>query len=985
MHFFNDLTPERGRGWIRKLECVVRLPFFLLILLALIFNASFALSGEEGSATGVNAAFTFEAETQAAITSSGQVNQRFNAASVDLDSVKGDVYKATHKALPTLYENSSGLQSMRGKSLASIVATNTESDSDNDGIPDSDDIDSALAQITDNGLKNCVEDLGVERISDVASLTCRNREIASLQGITELTALIDLDLSENATIGSFEMLAELPVLRSLTLEAIPLAGVTSLTALSLEYLDVSQASLTSLDDFLPDPDVLRELRLYANSIVDLGALEPYAQLRYLDVQGNAYTIDTFPSSLVLLEELNVIDTGVTSISELPTYLAGNLKRLYIRSGQVSQPVDLSGLDSFDDLNYLNVTYSYVDWESAEGFDATGLELHATGSYFSSLTQLGSAFENTLKLVVDWSYFTDLSGVESLKKLELFAARNANISDINAINTPIEKLYLDDNKITDISSLADVYKEVYTGEISLSGNPIRRVGDVFSDWYVPRVSMVDTDVSCEEIEYVETYLKPQIDVVWPEGCASDPDRDYFYGDEDAFPNDPAASVDTDGDGYPDQWNAEATQEQIDASELVIDAFPTYQYEWLDTDGDGIGNNADSDDDNDGVDDMFDTRPLDETVANLTVLEALNEITDPALRACISNIYTLDTITTDVTGLGCPLNPNIPETPITDITGLSNFRYLTYVWLTEQQITDLDELSKLPVLSRLELRGVPMQNIEFVASLNLYEGLDIEGYEGDKTPLGNRSFGFLTLTVGDSNQDNVALGEVSVGQLAINGVNLNRLDFLGTASISELTLWNASNVDPSGIPHNETLEALVWKSAELSKVEGIANLQALTRLELQNNSLTNLGEITPLQRLSTLDVSNNEIQSLENIPVISPGGKLIVSGNPIWCSQLDIYKSSNPEVELQFEGECSEDPDTDLDGVPDYEDAFPNDPSETTDTDGDGIGNNADTDDDGDGYSDEVELSLGSDPLDPSSVPEEEQSGLPLWLMYLISKP
>ena len=37
------------------------------------------------------------------------------------------------------------------------------------------------------------------------------------------------------------------------------------------------------------------------------------------------------------------------------------------------------------------------------------------------------------------------------------------------------------------------------------------------------------------------------------------------------------------------------------------------------------------------------------------------------------------------------------------------------------------------------------------------------------------------------------------------------------------------------------------------------------------------------------------------------------------------------------------DADGDGVPDEEDAFPNDPNESVDTDGDGIGNNADTDD------------------------------------------
>jgi hypothetical protein len=57
------------------------------------------------------------------------------------------------------------------------------------------------------------------------------------------------------------------------------------------------------------------------------------------------------------------------------------------------------------------------------------------------------------------------------------------------------------------------------------------------------------------------------------------------------------------------------------------------------------------------------------------------------------------------------------------------------------------------------------------------------------------------------------------------------------------------------------------------------------------------------------------------------------------------------------------DSDGDGVPDEEDAFPNDPTESVDTDGDGIGNNADTDDDGDGMPDEYEMNNGFDPLNP----------------------
>ena len=63
------------------------------------------------------------------------------------------------------------------------------------------------------------------------------------------------------------------------------------------------------------------------------------------------------------------------------------------------------------------------------------------------------------------------------------------------------------------------------------------------------------------------------------------------------------------------------------------------------------------------------------------------------------------------------------------------------------------------------------------------------------------------------------------------------------------------------------------------------------------------------------------------------------------------------------------DTDGDGVPDNQDAFPNDPTEWEDTDGDGIGNNADPDDDNDGMPDYWEILHGFDPLDPSDANED----------------
>ena len=81
----------------------------------------------------------------------------------------------------------------------------------------------------------------------------------------------------------------------------------------------------------------------------------------------------------------------------------------------------------------------------------------------------------------------------------------------------------------------------------------------------------------------------------------------------FINDPAASVDTDGDGKPDDWNeGKSAADSTSDPALVLD----------------------DDDDNDGVNDEDDVYPLDATLWSMKIEDALAGIADDNLRACVA---------------------------------------------------------------------------------------------------------------------------------------------------------------------------------------------------------------------------------------------------------------------------------------------------------------------------------------------------------------
>ena len=109
---------------------------------------------------------------------------------------------------------------------------------------------------------------------------------------------------------------------------------------------------------------------------------------------------------------------------------------------------------------------------------------------------------------------------------------------------------------------------------------------------------------------------------PDNQDTDDDGDGILDNEDAFPLDETESLDTDGDGVGNNADDDDDGDGVNDIQLVVDlalvgsdqvtltfdAFPLDPLEQYDSDNDGVGDNADNDDDNDGIEDAFDAFPL-----------------------------------------------------------------------------------------------------------------------------------------------------------------------------------------------------------------------------------------------------------------------------------------------------------------------------------------------------------------------------------------
>jgi Ca2+-binding RTX toxin-like protein len=422
---------------------------------------------------------------------------------------------------------------------------------------------------------------------------------------------------------------------------------------------------------------------------------------------------------------------------------------------------------------------------------------------------------------------------------------------------------------------------------------------------------------------------------------------------------AEPADSDDDGVPDH----------------LDAFPLDSTETADIDGDGIGDNSDTDADNDGLPNDFETanglNPVDASDAQsdsdmdgLTALEEYNLGTSPTNddtdrdtlpdgwevengRDPLIADYRVELGYADYLH-GCLLHDSGVEcwgnndNGQTEVPTLSNPTGLSLGFLTSCAIDDSGVVCWGSNAAGDYYNTIPSLNNPSTLSVGLYHSCAIDdtgvvcwGYNNYgqtevptlSNPTGISTSDYHSCAIDDS-------GVVCWGKYSHSVSLVNPRQISGDCALDDsgVVCWGSNQYGQTDVP------PLINPSYISANSDHVCALDD-TGVVCWGYNQFNQTNVPPLNNPYDVSVGHNNICALDDSGVVCWG-------------EID-FDDAIPEF--------IKDPDNDGFLSHNNVDAFPLDPNEWLDTDLDGVGNNADIDDDNDGFADTYEIANNLDPL------------------------
>ena len=309
---------------------------------------------------------------------------------------------------------------------------------------------------------NEVVDLGpLANLTSLKSLVLSDNEIVELGPLASLRSLEWLELAGNKVTGDPWPLAKLTSLGYLDLSDNEIVGVSSLEFLNLGFLELSN-----------------------NAIMDVVPLVRQLRFRSLDIDLTGNPLGAASVGLLLrhriwaFDQPALEDAALTDAIERSIAIQGRLRfgdprnqLSFDRTVRVSNVPFLdasnSGIQRLDGLEHAQgLEGLFLDGNEITDISPLGAFTTTTADFSSASHRSGRVFLITLSLadnkIEDW---TPLAGMHTLRHLAL--DRNS-LDHLPALPRYLYGLYLTDNFISDISSLA---AQPELAELQLSGNRV----------------------------------------------------------------------------------------------------------------------------------------------------------------------------------------------------------------------------------------------------------------------------------------------------------------------------------------------------------------------------------------------------------------------------------------------------------------------------------------------------------------------------------
>ena len=245
----------------------------------------------------------------------------------------------------------------------------------------------------------------------------------------------------------------------------------------------------------------------------------------------------------------------------------------------------------------------------------------------------------------------------------------------------------------------------------------------------------------------------------------------------------------------------------------------------------------------------------------------EIPDPVLKSAIQDALEIgDREITRADALS--LNDLIYESDVTnpqikDITGLSEFKNLTYINLAGNQISDISDLADLTNLVELNLDNNQISDISDLSEMMNLKALYL--YDNQISDISALS-GLINLTDLSLGEDQISdisslSGLTNLTDLDLNGIQISDISALsGLKNLIDLDLSNNQITDISTLSSLTNLESLRMASNHITDISTLSSLTKLKSLDIVSNQIADISALTNLTNLTGLYMGRNQIKDI-----------------------------------------------------------------------------------------------------------------------------